>query len=160
MAEDMTKFGDRKRLPDLRTGYTQKAVIEGHKIYLRTGEYPDGKLGEIFIDMHKEGAAMRSLMHNFAISISLGLQHGVPIEEYVDAFTFTRFEPMGSVAGDAHVKYATSILDYIFRNLGVKYANRADLAHVDSMEDFPEEPPPSNRPSFSVVRSDPPKDEL
>ena len=104
-----------KRLPHRRKGYTQKAVVGGHKVYLRTGEYDDGSLGEIFIDMHKEGAAFRSLMNNFAIAISLGLQYGVPLEEYVEAFTFTRFEPNGMVQGNDAIKMATSILDYIFQ---------------------------------------------
>src|SRR5665213_1280426 len=120
----------RRRMPDRRGGYTQKAVIGGHKVYLRTGEYDDKGLGEIFIDMHKEGAAFRSLMNNFAIAVSLGLQHGVPLEEYVDAFTFTRFEPNGPVTGHANIKMATSILDYIFRELAVSYLGRYDLAHV------------------------------
>ena len=125
---------DRERLPDRRKGYTQKAVVGGHKVYLRTGEYADGRLGEIFIDMHKEGAAFRSLMNNFAIAISLGLQYGVPLEEYVDAFTFTRFEPAGLVQGNDTIKNATSILDYIFRELAVSYLGRNDLAHVDLSE--------------------------
>jgi ribonucleoside-diphosphate reductase alpha chain len=120
----------RRRMPDRRDGYTQKAIVGGHKVYLRTGEYDDKSLGEIFIDMHKEGAAFRSLMNNFAIAVSLGLQHGVPLEEYVDAFTFTRFEPNGPVVGHANIKMATSILDYIFRELAVSYLGRYDLAQV------------------------------
>ncbi|MCB1511131.1 MAG: vitamin B12-dependent ribonucleotide reductase, partial [Hyphomicrobiaceae bacterium] len=112
-------------------GYTQKAVVGGHKVYLTTGEYEDGRIGEIFIDMHKEGAAFRSLMNNFAIAISLGLQYGVPLEEYVDAFTFTRFEPAGLVQGNETIKNATSVLDYIFRELAVSYLARNDLAHVE-----------------------------
>src|SRR5581483_4523029 len=120
----------RRRMPDRRGGYTQKAVVGGHKVYLRTGEYTDNTLGEIFIDMHKEGAAFRSLMNNFAIAVSLGLQHGVPLEEYVDAFTFTRFEPNGPVVGHENIKMATSILDYIFRELAVSYLGRYDLAQV------------------------------
>ncbi len=120
----------RRRMPDRRGGYTQKAIVGGHKVYLRTGEYDDKTLGEIFIDMHKEGAAFRSLMNNFAIAVSLGLQHGVPLEEYVDAFTFTRFEPNGPVVGHANIKMATSILDYIFRELAVSYLGRYDLAQV------------------------------
>ena len=104
-------------------------MVGGHKVYLRTGEYEDGRLGEIFIDMHKEGAAFRSLMNNFAIAISIGLQYGVPLEEFVDAFTFTRFEPAGLVEGNDTIKMATSILDYIFRELGVSYLGRNDLAH-------------------------------
>ncbi|HUS95478.1 MAG TPA: vitamin B12-dependent ribonucleotide reductase, partial [Hyphomicrobiaceae bacterium] len=122
---------ERERLPGRRKGYTQKAVVGGHKVYLTTGEYEDGRIGEIFIDMHKEGAAFRSLMNNFAIAISLGLQYGVPLEEYVDAFTFTRFEPAGLVQGNDTIKNATSVLDYIFRELAVSYLARNDLAHVE-----------------------------
>jgi ribonucleoside-diphosphate reductase alpha chain len=125
---------EREKLPGRRKGYTQKASVGGHKVYLRTGEYNDGRLGEIFIDMHKEGAAFRSLMNNFAIAISLGLQYGVPLEEFVDAFTFTRFEPAGLVQGNEAIKNATSILDYIFRELAVSYLERHDLAHVDPNE--------------------------
>ena len=121
----------RRRLPQRRKGYTQKAVVGGHKVYLRTGEYEDGSLGEIFIDMHKEGAAFRSLMNNFAIAISIGLQYGVPLEEFVDSFTFTRFEPSGVVEGNAAIKMATSVLDYMFRELAVSYLGREDLAHAD-----------------------------
>jgi len=120
----------RSRLPDRRKGYTQKASVGGHKVYLRTGEYEDGRVGEIFIDMHKEGAAFRSLMNNFAIAISIALQYGVPMEEFVEAFTFTRFEPSGMVEGNDSIKMATSILDYIFRELAVSYLGRNDLAHV------------------------------
>lgn len=126
---------ERDRLPNRRQGYTQKAVVGGHKVYLRTGEFGDGRLGEIFIDMHKEGAAFRAMMNNFAIAISLGLQYGVPLEEYVDAFTFTKFEPAGMVQGNDAIKNATSILDYVFRELAVSYLNRYDLAHVD-ISDF------------------------
>ena len=125
---------EREKLPNRRKSYTQKATVGGHKVYLHTGEYEDGRLGEIFIDMHKEGAAFRSLMNNFAIAISLGLQYGVPLEEYVDAFTFTRFEPAGLVQGNDTIKNATSILDYIFRELAVSYLGRNDLAHVDLSE--------------------------
>jgi ribonucleoside-diphosphate reductase alpha chain len=125
---------ERTKMPGRRKGYTQKASVGGHKVYLRTGEYDDGELGEIFIDMHKEGAAFRSLMNNFAIAISLGLQYGVPLEEYVEAFTFTRFEPAGLVQGNETIKNATSILDYIFRELAVSYLGRNDLAHVDPRE--------------------------
>jgi len=121
----------RERLPDRRKGYTQKARVGGHKVYLRTGEYTDSRIGEIFIDMHKEGAAFRSLMNNFAIAISVGLQYGVPLEEYVDAFTFTRFEPAGLVQGNDAIKNATSILDYVFRELAISYLGRNDLAHID-----------------------------
>jgi ribonucleoside-diphosphate reductase alpha chain len=120
----------RTKLPERRKGYTQKAIVGGHKVYLRTGEYEDGKLGEIFIDMHKEGAAFRAMMNNFAIAVSVGLQYGVPLEEFVEAFTFTRFEPAGMVQGNAAIKNATSILDYIFRELAVSYLDRTDLAHV------------------------------
>jgi ribonucleoside-diphosphate reductase alpha chain len=120
----------RRRMPDRRGGYTQKANIGGHKVYIHTGEYGDGSLGEIFIDMHKEGAAFRSLMNCFAIAISLGLQYGVPLEEYVDAYTFTRFEPNGPVAGHSHIKMSTSIIDFVFRELAVSYLGRHDLAHV------------------------------
>ncbi|ROU04040.1 vitamin B12-dependent ribonucleotide reductase [Histidinibacterium lentulum] len=120
----------RSKMPHRRRGYTQKAVIGGHKVYLRTGEYEDGRLGEIFIDMHKEGAGFRAMMNNFAIAVSVGLQYGVPLEEFVDAFTFTKFEPAGMVQGNAAIKSATSILDYIFRELAVSYLDRTDLAHV------------------------------
>ncbi|MEQ8708551.1 MAG: vitamin B12-dependent ribonucleotide reductase [Rhodospirillales bacterium] len=122
---------ERRRLPHRRKGYTQKAIVGGHKVYLRTGEYEDGRVGEIFIDMHKEGAAFRSLMNNFAIAISIGLQYGVPLEEFVEAYTFTRFEPSGIVEGNDTIKMSTSILDYIFRELAISYLNRNDLAHVE-----------------------------
>ena len=134
VVERMVIMRERERMPDRRKGYTQKAVVGGHKVYLRTGEYDDGRLGEIFIDMHKEGAALRSLLNNFAIAVSLGLQYGVPLDEYVDAFTFTRFEPSGPVQGNDSIKYATSILDYVFRELAVSYLERFDLAHVDPTE--------------------------
>ncbi|MGB3148180.1 MAG: vitamin B12-dependent ribonucleotide reductase [Paracoccaceae bacterium] len=120
----------REKLPERRKGYTQKAIVGGHKVYLRTGEYKDGTLGEIFIDMHKEGAGFRAMMNNFAIAVSVGLQYGVPLEEFVDAFTFTKFEPAGMVQGNEAIKNATSILDYIFRELAVSYLDRSDLAHV------------------------------
>jgi len=122
----------RRKLPDRRKGYIQKAAVGGHKVYIHTGEYEDGELGEIFIDMHKEGAAFRSLMNNFAIAISIGLQYGVPLEEFVDAFVFTRFEPAGRVTGNDSIKSATSILDYIFRELGVSYLDRQELANADA----------------------------
>jgi ribonucleoside-diphosphate reductase alpha chain len=125
---------ERRRLPERRKGYIQKSVVGGHKVYLHTGEYDDGELGEIFIDLHKEGAAFRSLMNNFAISISIGLQYGVPLEEYVDAFLFTRFEPAGEVKGNETIRHATSILDYIFRELAVSYLGRSDLAQVDPFD--------------------------
>ncbi len=124
-------IANRRRLPDRRAGYTQKSRVGNHKIYLRTGEYEDGTLGEIFLDMHKEGAAFRSMTNCFAIAISLGLQHGVPLEEYVDAFIFTRFEPNGMVQGNPHIKMTTSIIDYIFRELAITYLGRHDLAHVE-----------------------------
>ncbi len=120
----------REKMPERRKGYTQKAIVGGHKVYLRTGEYSDGALGEIFIDMHKEGAGFRAMMNNFAIAVSVGLQYGVPLEEFVDAFTFTKFEPAGMVQGNDSIKNATSILDYIFRELAVSYLDRTDLAHV------------------------------
>ncbi len=120
----------RERLPQRRKGYTQKAVVGGHKVYLRTGEYEDGRVGEIFVDMHKEGAAFRSLMNNFAIAISIGLQYGVPLDEFVEAYTFTRFEPSGLVEGNDAIKMSTSVLDYIFRELAISYLARNDLAHV------------------------------
>jgi ribonucleoside-diphosphate reductase alpha chain len=122
----------RHLLPTRRRGYTQKARVGGHKVYLRTGEYPDGSLGEIFIDMHREGAAFRSLMNCFAIAISLGLQYGVPLEEFVDAFVFTRFEPNGMVAGNDQIKISTSVIDYIFRELAVTYLDRTDFVQVSS----------------------------
>ena len=124
-------IAERRKLPQRRKGYTQKAVVGGHKVYLRTGEYEDGSLGEIFIDMHKEGSAFRSLMDSFAIAISLGLQHGVPLDNYVDAFTFTRFEPNGMVEGNDVIKMSTSVLDYLFRELAISYLGRNELAHVD-----------------------------
>ena len=125
---------ERDKMPNRRQGYTQKALVGGHKVYLRTGEFGDGRLGEIFIDMHKEGAAFRAMMNNFAIAVSLGLQYGVPLEEYVEAFTFTKFEPAGIVQGNDAIKNATSILDYLFRELAVSYLGRHDLAHVDTTD--------------------------
>jgi ribonucleoside-diphosphate reductase alpha chain len=130
LIENINQASQRRKLPNRRKGYTQKASVGGHKIYLRTGEYDDGSIGEIFIDMHKEGASFRSLMHNFAMAISIGLQYGVPLEEYVEAFTFTRFDPSGMVEGNQTIKMATSILDYIFRELAITYMGRHDLAHV------------------------------
>jgi ribonucleoside-diphosphate reductase alpha chain len=124
----------RERLPQRRKGYTQKANVGGHKVYLRTGEYEDGRVGEIFIDMHKEGAAFRSVMNNFAIAISIGLQYGVPLDEFVDAFTFTRFEPSGMVEGNDAIKMSTSILDYVFRELAISYLGRTDLSHVEQAD--------------------------
>ena len=137
----------RRRLPDRRKGYTQKAVVGGHKIFLRTGEYTDGCLGEIFVDMHKEGAAFRSLMNSFAIAISIGLQHGVPLEKFVDQFLFSRFEPNGMVDGHDRIMMATSIIDYVFRELAITYLGREELAHVteedlrhDALHDTASEP--------------------
>jgi ribonucleoside-diphosphate reductase alpha chain len=122
--------GIRKSLPNRRKGYTQKAKIAGHSVFLRTGEYDDGGLGEIFLDMHKEGAAFRSILNSFAIAVSLGLQYGVPLEEYIDAFTFTRFEPNGVVQGHDYIKMATSVLDYIFRDLAISYLDRHELGQI------------------------------
>jgi len=128
--KEVVREQERAKMPERRKGYTQKAIVGGHKVYLRTGEYSDGQLGEIFIDMHKEGAGFRAMMNNFAIAVSVGLQYGVPLEEFVDAFTFTKFEPAGMVQGNDSIKNATSILDYIFRELAVSYLDRTDLAHV------------------------------
>jgi len=140
IAERVVKqyMAKRLRLPDRRKGYTQKATVGGHKVYLRTGEYEDGRVGEIFIDMHKEGAAFRSLMNNFAIAVSIALQYGVPMEEFVEAFTFTRFEPSGMVEGNDSIKMSTSILDYLFRELAVSYLGRNDLAHVQPDDLMPD----------------------
>lgn len=141
VAEKMTQrvvyryLAKRRKMPNRRGGYTQKAVVGGHKVYLRTGDYGDGTLGEIFLDMHREGAAFRSMMNSFAIAVSLGLQHGVPLEEYVEAFLFSRFEPNGLVQGNKSIKRGTSIIDYIFRELAITYLGRNDLAHV-SEEDL------------------------
>ena len=128
----------RESMPPRRKGYTQKAIVGGHKVYLRTGEYEDGRVGEIFIDMHKEGAAFRSVMNNFAIAISIGLQYGVPLEEFVEAYTFTRFEPSGMVEGNDAIKMSTSVLDYIFRELAISYLGRSDLAHVEQSDLAPD----------------------
>jgi ribonucleoside-diphosphate reductase alpha chain len=121
---------NRRKLPTKRRGFVQEARVGGHKVYLKTGEYPDGTLGEIFVDMYKEGAGYRALLNCFAIAVSKGLQYGVPLEEFVDTFTFTRFEPSGTVTGHDAVKNATSIVDYVFRVLGYEYLNRTDLVHV------------------------------
>ena len=125
------------RLPKKRSGFTQEAYVGGHKVFLRTGEYADHSLGEIFIDMHKEGAAFRSLMNCFAMAVSVGLQYGVPLETFVEQFTFTRFEPHGVVSGHENIKFSTSIVDYLFRVLGVEYCQRYDLAHVKPAEASP-----------------------
>ena len=152
---------ERRSLPAKRRGFTQKAKINGQALFLRTGEYGDGTVGEIFIDMAKEGATMRSMLNCFAISISIGLQYGVPLEEFVDKFTFTRFEPSGMVAGHDNIKSSTSIIDYIFRLLGYEYLNRTDLVHViteqnavlgnPQMEDTDTNPQDNN---YSEVKSD------
>ena len=131
VVERLISKTERERLPHRRKGYTQKATVGGHKVYLRTGEYEDGRIGEVFIDMHKEGAAFRSLMNNFAIAVSIGLQYGVPLEEFVEAYTFTRFEPQGVVTGNDAIKMSTSILDYTFRELAISYLDRSDLGHVN-----------------------------
>ena len=138
IVRQVIREGERRRLPHRRRGYTQKATVGGHKVYLRTGEFQDGSLGEIFIDMHKEGASFRSLMNNFAISISIGLQYGVPLDEYVDAFTFTRFEPAGTVHNNDAIKMSTSILDYIFRELAISYLGRSDLSHAEAEDLLPD----------------------
>ena len=138
IAESMEQRARRVRLPHRRRGYTQKAIVGGHKVYLRTGEYEDGTLGEIFIDMHKEGSSFRSIMDSFAIAVSMGLQYGVPLEEFVDSFTFTRFEPQGLVEGNDAIKMATSVIDYIFRELAVSYLDRDDLAHATGTDMLPD----------------------
>ncbi len=138
VVEKVVQRGERRRLPNRRKGYTQKATVGGHKVYLRTGEHEDGRLAELFIDMHKEGSAFRSLMHNFAIAISMGLQYGVPLEEFVESFTFSRFEPSGIVEGNDAIKMATSILDYIFRELAISYLGRGDLAHAEPADLLPD----------------------
>jgi ribonucleoside-diphosphate reductase alpha chain len=129
LMESIKNVSIRHRLPNKRIGYTQKAKIAGQSLYIRTGEYDDGKLGEIFIDMHREGATVRSLLNCFSIAISLGLQHGVPLEEYTDAFVFSKFEPSGMIIGHDRIKMANSIIDYIFRDLAINYLDRDDLAH-------------------------------
>jgi ribonucleoside-diphosphate reductase alpha chain len=140
--------GRRKLLPNRRMGYTQKAKLGGHSIFIRTGEYADNSLGEIFLDMHKEGAAFRSLLNSFAIAVSLGLQYGVPLEEYVDAFTFSKFEPNGMVQGHEYVKMATSVIDFIFRDLAISYLKRVDLGQIkpeDLLDSGPRNEPSSER---------------
>tara|TARA_B100001057_G_scaffold329757_1_gene330139 strand:+ start:56 stop:877 length:822 start_codon:yes stop_codon:yes gene_type:complete len=127
------KSGKRFGMPDRRKGYIQKATIGDHKVYLHTGEYEDGKIGEIFIDTSKEGELVKALMNNFAIAVSLGLQYGVPLDEYISAFVDTKFEPSGKVYGNDRILSATSILDYIFRELAISYQNREDLAHTPSI---------------------------
>ena len=127
------KINDRSKMPDRRKGYIQKVSIGEHKIYLHTGEYDDGKIGEIFVDMNKEGELVKALMNNFAIAISLGLQYGVPLDEFVDAFIKTKFEPSGEITGNDRILSASSILDYIFRELAISYLGREDLAHTPSI---------------------------
>ena len=136
---DAKSFHGRKKMPDRRKGYIQKATVGDHKVYLHIGEYDDGKVGEIFIDTNKEGELVKALMNNFAIAISLGLQYGVPLEEFVDAFIDTKFEPSGKITGNDRILSATSILDYIFRELAISYLNREDLAHTPSIKKFGEE---------------------
>ncbi|MFH1095094.1 MAG: vitamin B12-dependent ribonucleotide reductase, partial [Candidatus Micrarchaeota archaeon] len=128
----------RHKLPSRRRGFVQEARVGGHKVYLKTGEYPDGQLGEIFIDMYKEGAGYRALLNCFAIAVSKGLQYGVPLEEFVDTFTFTRFDPAGPVSGHEAIKNATSIVDYVFRAIGYEYLHRTDFVHVKVEEKAPE----------------------
>jgi ribonucleoside-diphosphate reductase alpha chain len=148
-------YGERRRLPKKRRGFTQEARVGGHKIFLRTGEYEDGHLGEIFIDMHKEGAAFRSMMNCFAMAVSVGLQYGVPLETYVEQFTFTRFEPQGNVEGHPNIKMSTSIVDYLFRVLGVEYLQRYDLCHVKPASVKTEDPgeygPSESEPTPSIA---------
>ncbi len=127
------KNNTRFRMPDRRKGYIQKAQIGDHKVYLHTGEYDDGKIGEIFIDTNKEGELVKAMMNNFAIAISLGLQYGVPLDEYVDAFIDTKFEPSGNVVGNDRILSASSILDYVFRELAISYLGKEDLAHTPSI---------------------------
>ncbi|WP_240623381.1 TSCPD domain-containing protein [Brevundimonas lutea] len=142
----------RKKMPDRRKGYIQKASVGGHKVYVHTGEYEDGELGEIFVDMHKEGAAFRSLMNNFAISVSIGLQHGVPLDDFVDAFVFTRFEPAGKVTGNDSIRSATSVLDYIFRELAVSYLGRSELANAEpDIDPLPETEAPEEVPAARFI---------
>ncbi|HEY1258979.1 MAG TPA: vitamin B12-dependent ribonucleotide reductase [Stellaceae bacterium] len=138
IVEKIVQRGERRRLPNRRKGYTQKASVGGHRVYLRTGEYEDGRLAEVFIDMHKEGSAFRSLMSSFAMAISIGLQYGVPLEDFVKAFTFTRFEPSGIIEGNDAIKMATSVLDYIFRELAISYLGRGDLAHAEPGDLLPD----------------------
>ncbi|MBS0271036.1 MAG: vitamin B12-dependent ribonucleotide reductase [Proteobacteria bacterium] len=160
VVERVRNHAHREKLPNRRKGYTQKAVVGGHKVYLRTGEYDNGSLGEIFIDMHKEGASFRSLMHNFAMAISIGLQYGVPLEEFVDAFVFTRFEPSGPVSGNDTIKMATSILDYIFREVAISYLGRTDLAHAEPVDLRPDTIGRVDAEKGSLVNKDKMKGEI
>ena len=152
-------IGKRFSMPDRRKGYIQKASIGNHKVYLHTGEYEDGKIGEIFIDTSKEGELVKALMNNFAIAISLGLQYGVPLDEFVNAYVDTKFEPSGKVYGNDRILSATSILDYIFRELAISYLNREDLAHTPSIanqekinDKFPEEIPEDQNQFLKIVK--------
>ena len=133
LSKSSERGGRRFSMPDRRKGYIQKATIGNHKVYLHTGEYEDGKIGEIFIDTSKEGELVKALMNNFAIAVSLGLQYGVPLDEYISAFVGTKFEPSGKVSGNDRILSASSILDYIFRELAISYQNREDLAHTPSI---------------------------
>jgi ribonucleoside-diphosphate reductase alpha chain len=153
--ERVVASNERRKLPGRRKGYTQKAIVGNHKVYLRTGEYEDGTLGEIFVDMHKEGAAFRSLMNNFAIAISIGLQYGVPLEEFVEAFTFTRFEPNGMVEGNDAIKMATSVIDYIFRELAISYLGRNELAHAQPEDLLPDSMGSGNRQADLPAKASP-----
>jgi len=153
-AEQKSAKTARKSMPTRRSGYTQKAIIGGHKIFLSTGEYSDGTLGEIFINMHKEGTAFRSLMNNFAIAVSIGLQYGVPLEKYVDAFTFTRFNPAGAVQGHDSIKMATSLIDYIFRDLAITYLGRYELGQIQPSFSPEAYGDPMSEPVDSMEKSD------
>ncbi len=146
-----TKLGSRFKMPDRRKGYIQKASIGEHKIYLHTGEYDDGKIGEIFIDTNKEGELVKALMNNFAIAISLGLQYGVPLDEFVDAFIDTKFEPSGKVEGNDRILSATSILDYVFRELAISYLGKEDLAHTPSISKVQSKDDQSNDDKFLKI---------
>ena len=151
------KSGKRFSMPDRRKGYIQKATIGDHKVYLHTGEYEDGKIGEIFIDTSKEGELVKALMNNFAIAISLGLQYGVPLDEFINAFVGTKFEPSGKVYGDDRILSATSILDYIFRELAISYQNREDLAHTPAIgnndnSNFDEKNPEEQNQLLKIVK--------
>jgi ribonucleoside-diphosphate reductase alpha chain len=150
------KSNKRYSMPDRRKGYIQKVTIGNHKIYLHTGEYDDGKIGEIFIDTNKEGELVKAIMNNFAIAISLGLQYGVPLDEFVSAYVSTKFEPSGKVEGNDRILSATSILDYIFRELAISYLGREDLAHTPSIQqkenDFTEQNPEEQNQFLKLVK--------
>ena len=150
------KSNKRYSMPDRRKGYIQKVTIGNHKIYLHTGEYDDGKIGEIFIDTNKEGELVKAIMNNFAIAISLGLQYGVPLDEFVSAYVSTKFEPSGKVEGNDRILSATSILDYIFRELAISYLGREDLAHTPSIQqkenDFTEQNPEAQNQFLKLVK--------